>query len=164
MHDSTTKRNLAHSAFEAIPRILTLVTASLLLAFSSCNSIKRNKQQLAQGNYDQVINSISDQLKNKPDHKDKKQLIPLLEKAYKLAVKEDQRQLKRLQSQPNGPNSSDIFSIYKGLDLRQDRIRPLLAVMPIDAKFQDYTVPLRKAKNAYARFLYNQAQEIAGFK
>ena len=160
MHDSTTKRNLAHSTFEAVPRILTLVTASLLLAFSSCNSIKRNKQQLAQGNYDQVINSISDQLKNKPDHKDKKQLIPLLEKAYKLAVKEDQRQLKRLQSQPNGPNSSDIFSIYKGLDLRQDRIRPLVAVMPIDAKFQDYTVLLRKAKNTYARFLFGQAQKL----
>ena len=141
-----------------LPKTLIIVMGTLFLVLGSCNSIKRNEKQLAQGKYDQVVNSVSDQLKNKPDHKDKKQLIALLEKAYKLAVKEDMRQLDRLQTEPNGANSSNIYWIYKGLDQRQDRIRPLTEVMPISAQFQDYTMPLRKAKNAYARFLYNQAQ------
>lgn len=140
--------------------VLSLFMCCFLLVLGSCNSLKRSEKQLAQGKYDEVVNSISDQLKNKPDHKDKKELIPLLEKAYKLAVQEDMRQLKRLQTEPNGPNSSNIYTIYKGLDQRQDRIRPLVQVMPIDAKFEDYTLPLRKAKNTYARFLFGQAQGL----
>lgn len=139
---------------------LILGLGVFILLLGSCSSIKRNEKQLAQGNYDQVVNSISDQLKNKPDHKDKKELIILLEKAYKLAVKEDKRQLKRLETEPNGPNSSNIYRIYKGLDQRQDSIRPLTEVMPISASFEDYSMPLRKAKNSYARFLFNQAQGL----
>ena len=68
--------------------LIIIFLGSLLLIFGSCSSIKRNEKQLAQGNYDAVVNSISEKLKNNPNHKDKKQLIPLLEKAYKLAVKE----------------------------------------------------------------------------
>jgi tetratricopeptide (TPR) repeat protein len=138
----------------------TLLLGLLILMLGSCSSIKRNEKQLAQGNYDEVVNSISDQLKNKPDHKDKKELIALLEKAYKLAVKEDKRQLKRLEAEPNGPNSSNIYWLYKGLDQRQDRIRPLTEVMPISASFDNYSIPLRKAKNSYARFLHNKAQGL----
>jgi hypothetical protein len=143
-------------------RMQTLIFGLGVFMFllGSCSSIKRNEKQLAQGNYDQVVNSISDQLKNKPDHKDKKELIILLEKAYKLAVKEDKRQLKRLETEPNGPNSSNIYRIYKGLDQRQDRIRPLTEVMPISASFDDYSMPLSKAKNSYARFIFNQAQGL----
>ena len=133
---------------------------SLLLIISSCSSIKRNEKQLAQGNYDTVVNSISEKLKKNPNHKDKKQLIPLLEKAYKLAVKEDMRQLKSLQAEPNGVNSSNIYWIYVGLDQRQDIVRPLTEVMPINAEFIDYTVVLRKSKNTYARYLFNQAQGL----
>ncbi len=139
---------------------LILGLGVFILLLVSCSSIKRNEKQLAQGNYDQVVNSISDQLKNKPDHKDKKELIALLEKAFKLAVKEDKRQLKRLETDPNGPNSSNIYWLYKGLDQRQDRIRPLIEVMPISASFDNYSMPLRKAKNSYARFLFNQAQGL----
>jgi len=159
------KNHKPHKTFsffnrQYVSRIMILVLGALLMVFASCNSIKRNEKQLAQGNYDQVVNSISDQLKNKPDHKDKKQLLPLLEKAYKLAVKEDKRQLKRLEAEPNGPNSSNIFWLYKGLEGRQDRIRPLTEVMPLNLGFDDYSIPLRKAKNTYARFMFNQAQGL----
>ena len=159
------KNHKPHKTFsffnrQYVSRIMILVLGAMLMVFASCNSIKRNEKQLAQGNYDQVVNSISDQLKNKPDHKDKKQLLPLLEKAYKLAVKEDKRQLKRLEAEPNGPNSSNIYWLYKGLEGRQDRIRPLTEVMPLNLGFDDYSIPLRKAKNTYARFMFNQAQGL----
>ena len=142
--------------------LIIIFLGSLLLIFGSCSSIKRNEKQLAQGNYDAVVNSISEKLKNNPNHKDKKQLIPLLEKAYKLAVKEDMRQLKSLQTEPNGVNSSNIYWIYKGLDQRQDIVRPLTQIMPINTEFKDYTVVLRKSKNTYARHLFDQAQGLLG--
>lgn len=159
---SYSEHHVSHSYMrKAYLRALVIAfLGATALIFGSCSSIKRNEKQLAQGNYETVVQSISEKLKNNPNHKDKKQLIPLLEKAFKLAVKEDLRRLQSLQTEPNGANSANIYWIYQGMDQRQDIIRPLSQVMSINAVFKDYSLVLRKSKNTYARYLFDQAQGL----
>ncbi len=140
---------------------ITLILATLLL--SGCNSVKRNKKFLAQGNYNQAIElAIKKIQKDKYAPKNEEHIL-LLEEAYKKVVADDQRRINALKKENNLKAKREVYYLYRSLEGRQQQIRPLLPLRihseDREAKFRirDYTDDALAAKKVLGDALWNQS-------
>ena len=142
------------------------IILSVVLALSSCNSVKRNQKMLLQGNYDQAIDLAVKKIANDRNDQQVNEHIVLLEEAFAKAVSEDNRRITYLQNNPSPEATRELFYIYSDLESRQQHIRPLLPlrnkITGQEAKFilVNYNAPLTKAKNDFVASLYNEATAL----
>lgn len=140
---------------------ITLILATLLL--SGCNSVKRNKKFLAQGNYNQAIELAIKKIQKDKDAPKNEEHILLLQEAYKKVVADDQRRINALKKENNLKAKREVYYLYRSLEGRQQQIRPLLPLRihseDKEAKFRmrDYTDDALAAKKVLGDALWNQS-------
>ncbi len=146
-------------------KITVLVFVILL---SACNSAKKVKKEISDGNYDHAIKLAVKNLRKGSSSKKQQEVVVLLEDVYGKAVASDNRSLKRLKLDlKNNPSAiENIYETYVSLDKRQDLIRPIL---PLHIKnegrdavfhFTDYTTELAKSKVSLSKYLYANAKRL----
>ncbi|MEL6809860.1 MAG: hypothetical protein AAFP76_00805 [Bacteroidota bacterium] len=146
--------------------ILLLFTGLLLVG---CNSVKRNQKLLATGNYDQAIHFAIKKLSKDRNSKKSGEHTLLLEEAYKKVVDRDTRRINFLKKDQNPTSSKEIFYLYKGLQTRQDIIRPLLPLysdaLGRNAKFKmvNYGDKLIEARDKFADDLFAEANQFLSY-
>lgn len=145
-------------------KAITLLCCVALL--TACNSAKRTQKFLASGNYDQAIGLAVKKLQKDKTSSKSDELIVLLEDAFQKVVVEDQRRIDFLQAEKNPVNAREIYHLYRGLQYRQDVIRPLLPLYSdilrrnADFNFQNYRNNILTAKEGYALALYNDGKRF----
>jgi hypothetical protein len=159
-----------HSIFQSIKYVFRIKKALLLLsvviAFSGCNSVKRNQKFLLKGNYDQAIDLAVKKIANDRYDSQINEHIILLEEAYAKAVSKDNRRITALQNNTSAEALRELYSIYTNLDSRQETIRPLLPLQnvqtgqPASFPMVDYTQQISRAKNNFAQSLYTEAKSL----
>lgn len=140
--------------------IILMVTALML---ASCNSVKRANESLLTGNYDDAINRALEKLRKSPSEKKASSYILLLEEGFNKAVARDNERLAFLKAEANENSLGEIYELYTQLDMRQQKIKPLLPLrLPTEGRDADipltnYTNDLVSAKANYRDFLYTTA-------
>ena len=87
------------------------IILSVVLALSSCNSVKRNQKMLLQGNYDQAIDLAVKKIANDRNDQQVNEHIVLLEEAFAKAVSEDNRRITYLQNNPSPEATREFLLI-----------------------------------------------------
>ncbi|WP_298514597.1 hypothetical protein [uncultured Kordia sp.] len=142
-----------------------LLTISISLVLIACGSVKKTQEALNTGDYDMVINNAINQLKKNKTRKRKQQYVHLLETAYSKAVARDLAEIKFLKKEGNPEKLETLYTIYTGLDNRQESIKPLLP-LPIlkegrNARFamEDYSEEIIDTKNKLTEHLYERVSQ-----
>lgn len=147
-------------------------TTTLLLFVSllfSCSSVKRTQKFLASGNYNEAVELSAKKIQNDRSSKTTQAQIPLLEKAYAIAVEEDLRNMNAFKKENNVASVRTVYYLYLDLVDRQNLVRPLLPLYSDDLgrnanfKFNDYSSQLVTAKQNYVQSLYNEAQRYFSY-
>ncbi len=147
-------------------KAILLIIIAIAFSFAGCNSVKRNQKFLLKGSYDQAIDLAVKKIGNDRNDKQIQEHIILLEEAYAKAVSQDNRRITGLQNNTSPEALQALYYIYKGLDSRQEAIRPLLPLRNVqtgfDASFPmvNYSQQLTRARNNYSYSLYTEAQEL----
>ena len=126
----------------------------------ACSGVKNTQQAINKGNYEKAINLsiknlIGDKLKEK-----KQPYIVMLHDAFVKATSRDLSRINFLKKDNNSENLEEIFTIYKGLKRRQEKIRPLLPLKNVDFKFSNYDRDIIKTKNNLSEHLYINAKSV----
>lgn len=141
-----------------------LFLAVCIIAFTSCNSVRRTEQALNTGNFDLAIDQAVDNLRNDKNARRKEEFVILLQDAFKKAVQEDEILLNRLKSDPNPNVLEPIYETYIGLENRQAKIRPLLPLTfysngkKAQFDFQDYSQNIIISRQTLSNHLLEQAR------
>ncbi len=130
----------------------------------SCNSVKRTQKLVSKGNYDKAISLAVKKLQKDKGAKEYDPHIRILEEAFLKARNEDLRRISHLEKGGNLADAKEIYYIYLDLRARQDLIRPLLPLYSQEMGrtanfvFSDFSNDLLRAKDAYVKSLYQEAQ------
>jgi hypothetical protein len=144
----------------------TIILFGMVFLFLACNSVKRNQKFLARGDYDQAIELAVKKLQKDKTSAKSDEHIVLLEEAYQKVVADDMRRIAFLKKQNNDNTTREIYYTYKGLEYRQQLLRPLLPLYSptlgrnARLKIVDYTNELIESQNAYAAFLYDEGNKL----
>lgn len=138
----------------------------LILVLAICYScgVKKAKNALESGNYEETINVAIRNLTGDKDTRRKQDYVFLLHEAYERAVQQDYTNLKRLKASNNPTNLETIYETYVALQNRQDRLIPLLPLQNLKAgkalKFtqSDYTDRIEDAKFKLSDYLLQNAR------
>lgn len=130
----------------------------LLFAFVGFQGCHSALELAETGNYDEAIDLTLRKLAGKK--KKKAELVAALEHAFKAANQEDLREAARLKAEYRASNWPKVYSIYRDIQRRQDRVRPLLPL--IDKEGFQADIPFAKvdqlaleAKKGSADYYYN---------
>ncbi|WP_299157536.1 hypothetical protein [uncultured Tenacibaculum sp.] len=144
----------------------TLLLVFTTLIMLSCSSVKTTEKAINSGNYEKAISlSIKNLAKNKYKKKNQPYVI-MLKNAFKKAVDRDVSKIAFLKKESNPENFEVIFNLYKRLNNRQERIRPLLPLKDVlsgdDVRFQlvNYDDQIITAKENYSNFLYKKGTDL----
>lgn len=141
-----------------------LLFSSVLLL--SCNSVKRTQKYVAKGDYDRAISLAVKKLQKDKNAKEYDAHIRILEEAFSKAKDEDNQRVAFLKKQNSRVGKREIYYTYLNMQDRQNLIHPLLPLYSKDmgrnGKFnlEDYSKELLQAQDAYARSLYEEANEF----
>lgn len=130
----------------------------------SCNSVKRTQKLVTRGDYDQAISLATKKLKKDKSAKEYDSHIRILEEAFAKAKEENLRRINSLKKGKSLQNAKEIYYTYLDLEARQNLIRPLLPLFSKEMgrnavfNFSDYSDDLYKAKDAYVKSLYQEAE------
>jgi len=147
-----------------MPRLHALLLVCLLI-FGSCNSVRRNKQLLLKGDYDEAISLAIKKIQADRNIATTDEHKLLLAKAFENAMEQDLRTIRRLQGRNDLKSVKTIYYTYVRMDYRQEQVRPLL---PIQLKESDQPVAfdlrvlgpdLLKAEQDYADVLALTARD-----
>ena len=143
-----------------INRYYLFVLTVVIFALGACSSPQK---LLESGNYDEAILLSTKKLTGKK--KKKEEYVRSLEAAFEKATQRDMAQAERLKKDNQDQNWDRIVQIYRTIDRRQERIRPLLPLVDqhgIKANFRFVRVDglLREAKENAADFHYQTAQTL----
>ena len=139
-------------------QLLSFLLASTLI-LTSCVSTEK---LVDQGNYDQAIDiairKLAGKKNKKVDH------VVALEEAFAKITANDLDRANRLKLDGREANWDAIYSIYRNMRIRQEKIEPLLPVVDkhgVKANFKFVnTLPLEKeAKENAANYYYDRAQQ-----
>ncbi len=139
----------------------------LLIASITGCAVKQTQNQLSSGDYDEAIETATDNLRNNKDKKRKQDYIYLLEEAFAKAKNRDERNISLWTKESNPNNLEKIYRTYMNMEARQEKIRPLLPLQLIDKKrnaifpFEDYSKEIVKSKEAYSDYLYNNSVALS---
>jgi hypothetical protein len=140
----------------------------LLIAFlvlSSCG-VKTAQSQLSSGDYDQAIETATENLRNNKDKKRKQDYIYMLEEAFAKAKQRDMANIELWAKETSPSNFEKIYDAYVQLNNRQEKIRPLLPLKLIKENrnaifpFENYSDEIVSSKNALSKYLYDNAAKL----
>ncbi|KAF2516584.1 hypothetical protein [Flavobacterium foetidum] len=143
---------------------ITFLFALFFLAVSC--GVKTTQSLLSDGNYDAAIDRSVEALRTKKDSKGKQDYVYMLEEAFAKAKERDLRNIEMMEKEQNQANLKSIFNTYLQLNNRQEKIRPILPLRLLkqgrDASFafDNYSDQIVKSKNAFAKYLYDNAQVL----
>jgi hypothetical protein len=135
-----------------------------LFFIATACGIKNTKQAISEGEYDVAIEKALHKLKKNKTNKKSKEYITLLEEAFTKAKERDNRDITFLVKDANPQKLEQLFTIYKNLNARQEKIRPLLPLtsngknMPF--AFEDYTDQIVSSQKALAKYLYDNSKAL----
>lgn len=133
---------------------------SFVIIISSCTSAKKHMNR---GEYDLAINKSVKKLQK---NRNKEKQILILERSYKKANEEDMARINSMKMEGIPDIWDQIFFIYKGMNKRQNKIKPLL---PLKVKSQNreanlpivnYDEEMVNAKQKAAEYFYIHAQTL----
>jgi len=146
---------------KTIPLLLFIITI-----FCACSSVKTAQKAINSGDYEKAITlSIKKLTSNKTKEKNQPYVV-MLEEAFQKATERDQSRISFLEKQNNTVNLAEIYELYRDLNYRQERIRPLLPLRILKSNrqanfdFKNYDDAILKAKEKYVSNLYTEAQSI----
>lgn len=136
----------------------------LLLIIASACGVKNTKNMISEGDYDSAIEKATQKLQKNKTNKKSKEYILLLEEAYTKANERDNREITLLVKDANPQKLEQIFNIYKNLNARQEKIRPLIP-LKVNGKdvyfaFEDYSEQIISSKKALAKYLYDNSKAL----
>lgn len=135
-----------------------------LITLLSCSSTQKATEQIESGNYTQAFDIAYEKLQKDKGKKSSQKLIPIFKDAYDKAAASDLAMIKELQKSRTIENLKKIYGLYLNLDLRQDQVKVLQPLYyegkEVAFDFNDYTQELSKAKNSYAKALYQEANKL----
>jgi hypothetical protein len=143
---------------------ITLLLA-LLIFIASC-SLKKTKELVHSGDYDNAISLAVSSLESNKEKKSKQDYVYLLEEAFAKAKERDLNALNLLEKEGNPSQIERIYQTYLGLNNRQEKIKPLLPLQLIKEgrnaifPFENYTDKLISTKNALSSYLYANAKAL----
>lgn len=145
------------------------VLFSLLLIIAACSSVKKAEKSIDSGDYDSAFNIAKDELYKDKHKKSNQKLIPMLEEAYNKANQRDLDKIKTLKKLNDQTYYKQIYSLYVGLDVRQDEVLMLQPLhyndKEVNFKTKNYTNDISKSLTDYSTYLYNTGtQQLAGSK
>lgn len=136
----------------------------LLLIIASACGVKTTKNYISEGEYDNAIEKTTQKLRKNKINKKSKEYIVLLEEAFAKAKERDNRDISHLVKDANPQKLELIFTIYKNLNARQEKIRPLLPlkVNNREAVFilEDYSEQIISSKKALSKYLYDNSKAL----
>ncbi len=130
------------------------------ITFFSCNSVKKNQQYIAQGDYNKAIELAVKKLQKDKSSSKSEEHILLLEEAFSKAVEQDQRDIEIARKGSNPAAAQIIYRLLLKLENRQKQIRPLLPLYSKTsgkkAKFKmvNYSGKIALAQKDYVGYLY----------
>lgn len=136
----------------------------LLLIVASACGVKNTKNMISEGDYDSAIEKATHKLAKNKTNKKSKEYILLLEEAYTKANERDNREITLLVKDANPQKLEQIFNIYKNLNARQEKIRPLIP-LKVNGKdvyfaFEDYSEQIISSQKALAKYLYDNSKAL----
>lgn len=136
----------------------------LLLFLAAACGLKTTQNYVSDGEYDAAIDNATQKLRSNKTNKKSAAYIALLEEAFVKAKERDNRDISFLVKDANPQKLEQIFTIYKNLNARQEKIRPLLPLKinnkEVTFAFEDYTDQIISSKNALAKYLYDNAKAL----
>jgi len=147
------------------PKTMNKTTFYLLLLFlATACGLKTTQNFISEGEYDAAIEKATQKLRNNKTSKKSKEYIVLLEEAFAKAKERDNRDISFLVKDANPQKLEQILTIYKNLNARQEKIRPLLPLKLNNREatfaFEDYTDQIISSKNALAKYLYDNSKAL----
>jgi hypothetical protein len=135
----------------------------LFFIATACGGKSAN-ELLVEGSYDGAIDKATQKLRKSKTNKKSATYIALLEEAFVKAKERDYRDISFLVKDANRQQIEQLFNIYKNLNARQEKIRPLLPLRidGIDVRFifEDYTDQIISSKKALAKYLYDNSKAL----
>ncbi len=136
----------------------------LLLIVASACGVKSTQKMINEGDYDDAIAKATDKLRKNKSNKKSKEYIVLLEDAFAKAKDRDNRDIANLVKDANPQKLEQIFNIYKNLNARQEKIRPLLPLKINGSEavfiFEDYSEQIISSKKALVKYLYDNSKAL----
>ena len=145
------------------------VILSLLLVSAACGSAKKAEKSIDSGDYDTAFNIARDELYKDKHKKANQKLIPMLKEAYDKANQRDVNKIKTYKKLNDPTYLKKIYSLYSGLDIRQDEVLMLQPLVyddkEINFKTKNYTSEINKSLQDYSVYLFDLGtQQLAGSK
>lgn len=141
----------------------TTIYLLLLVILSACG-IKSTEKAISEGEYDVAIEKATQKLKKNKSNKKSKEYIALLKEAFSKAKERDNRDISFLVKDANPQKLEQIFNIYKNLNARQEKIRPILPLQlngkEVAFAFEDYTDQIVSSQKALAKYLYDNSKAL----
>lgn len=141
----------------------TTIYLLLLVILSACG-IKSTEKAISEGEYDVAIEKATQKLKKNKRNKKSKEYIALLKEAFSKAKERDNRDISFLVKDANPQKLEQIFNIYKNLNARQEKIRPILPLQlngkEVAFAFEDYTDQIVSSQKALAKYLYDNSKAL----
>ena len=136
----------------------------LLLIIASACGVKNTKNMISEGEFDSAIEKATQKLRKNKTNKKSKEYISLLEEAFAKAKQRDNNDISFLVKDANPQKLEQIFNIYKNLNARQEKIRPLLPLKINGYEavfiFEDYSEQIISSKKALAKYLYDNSKAL----
>ncbi|WP_369765061.1 hypothetical protein [Flavobacterium sp. WC2429] len=143
----------------------SLLLLAFIIIFSACG-VKQTRNLLTSGNYDDAIDNSISNLRSNKDKKGKQDYIYILEEAFAKAKERDLNTLNLLNQDANSSNLEKIYTTYIGLNIRQEKIKPLLPLKFIPQgknarfPFDNYNTQIIESKNALSQYLYGNSKKL----
>ena len=138
---------------------LLLLTVITVLAIA-CSTRKQVEKAVNTGNYDQAINTAIRKLRTNKDKKRNYDYVVMLQDAYYKVVERDLGSIAHLKKDNNPEAYVSVYELYKGLDSRQQAIKPLLPLYidgkKVPFKFNNYSDNILKSRDKASDYLYEK--------
>ncbi len=137
----------------------------IYLIFSSCG-VKKTREALTNGNYDEAIDIAYSNLKGNKDKKGNQDYVYLLEEAFAKAKEKNLREIDLWKKENNPATAEKIFKTYNLLYNRQEKIRPILPLQLLKQgrqalfPFDDYSQLIASSKLDLSKYLYTNAKSL----
>lgn len=145
-------------------RILTY--GFIMLLAISCGGVKKTREAVNTGNYQQAINRAISNLADNKSRKAHQPYVLLLEEAFAKYTERELDEIAFLQQDGNPAHLEAIYKKYSALRELQRRIRPLLPLEVFEEnrearfRFGNYDQEILATQDALSEYLYQNASDL----
>ncbi|WP_298533748.1 hypothetical protein [uncultured Algibacter sp.] len=138
---------------------LLLLTAITVIVFA-CSTRKQVEKAVNIGNYDQAINTALRKLRTNKNKKRNYDYVIMLQDAYYKVVERDLGSIAHLNKDDNPEAFVSVYELYKGLDARQEAIKPILPLYvngkKVPFKLNNYSDHILKSRDKASDYLFEK--------